>query len=118
MGFGLDLGHRPPSLDRDPAGPGRFEAKERLRRPRGLADVGNLRVTEPSRRRGVAPWRLGQAADWLRLADVDRLLDHAWLEGADPGELEAADYRAFLRADGFGELTRAKRGWTRTLQQA
>ena len=63
-------------------------------------------------------WLLGQAADWLRLADVDRLLDYAWLEGTDPGGLDYADYRAFLPAVGFRELTRTKRGWNRTLQKA
>jgi GNAT superfamily N-acetyltransferase len=95
-----------------------FEAGERLARHGGWADVGNLRVTEPYRRRGVASWRLGQAADWLRLADVDWLLDYAWLEGTDPGGLDYADYRAFLPAAGFRELTRTKRGWTRTPREA
>jgi GNAT superfamily N-acetyltransferase len=95
-----------------------FEAGERLARHGGWADVGNLRVTEPYRRRDVASWLLGQAADWLRLTDVDRLLDYAWLEGTDPGGLDYADYRAFLPAAGFRELTRTRRGWTRTLQGA
>jgi len=63
-------------------------------------------------------WLLGQAADWLRLADIDRLLGYAWLEGTDPGGLDYADYRAFLPAVGFRELTRTKRGWNRTLQKA
>jgi GNAT superfamily N-acetyltransferase len=93
-----------------------FDEGERLPRHGGWADIGNLRVTEPYRRRGVASWLLGQAADWLRLADVDRLLDYAWLEGTDPGGQDYADYRAFLPAVGFRELTRTKRGWTRTLQ--
>jgi GNAT superfamily N-acetyltransferase len=95
-----------------------FDEGERLPRHGGWADIGNLRVTEPYRRRGVASWLLGQAADWLRLADVDRLLDYAWLEGTDPGGQDYADYRAFLPAVGFRELTRTKRGWTRTLQEA
>ena len=86
---------------------------ERLARHGGWADVGNLRVAAEHRRRGVGTWLLGQAADWLRLANVDRLLDYAWLEGTDPGGVSYDDYRAFLPAAGFRELTRTKRGWTR-----
>ena len=63
-----------------------FDEGERLARTGGWADVGNLRVSEPYRRRGVGSWLLGQAADWLRLARVDRLLDYAWLEGTDRRE--------------------------------
>jgi len=48
-------------------------------------NVGNLHVAEVYRRRGVGTWLLRQAADWLRAANVDRLLDYAWLEGTDPG---------------------------------
>ncbi len=70
------------------------------------------------RRRGVGSWLLGQAADWLRLAQISRLLDYAWLEGTDPGGLDYTYYRAFLPAAGFRELTRTRRGWTRTLQEA
>jgi GNAT superfamily N-acetyltransferase len=91
-----------------------FEEGERLSRHGGWADVGNLRVTERHRRRGVATWLLGHAADWLRLAQVGRLLDYAWLEGQDPTGQDYTGYRAFLAASGFGELTRTKRGWTRT----
>jgi GNAT superfamily N-acetyltransferase len=74
------------------------EEGERRARHGGWADVGNLRVAEPYRRQGVATWLLGQAADWLRLAQVDRLLDYAWLQGTDPGGLDYAGYRAFLPA--------------------
>jgi GNAT superfamily N-acetyltransferase len=95
-----------------------FEEGERLSRHGGWADIGNLRVTEQYRRRGVASWLLGQAADWLRLAGVDRLLDYAWLDGTDPGGLDYAGYRAFLPAAGFQELTRTRRGWDRTPQKA
>jgi GNAT superfamily N-acetyltransferase len=95
-----------------------FEEGERLSRNGGWADIGNLRVNEQYRRRGVASWLLGQAADWLRLAGADRLLDYAWLDGTDPGGLDYADSRAFLPAAGFEELTRTRRGWTRTPQQA
>jgi GNAT superfamily N-acetyltransferase len=86
---------------------------ERLTRSAGWADVGGLRVSEPYRRRGVGSWLLSQAADWLQLAHVDRLLDYSWLEGTDPGGISYEDYRAFLPAVGFRELTRTQRGWTR-----
>jgi GNAT superfamily N-acetyltransferase len=69
----------------------------------GWADVGNLHVVEPYRRRGVATWLFGQAADWLRLARVERLLDYAWPE--EKAEL------ALLARLGFRELTRTARGW-------
>jgi GNAT superfamily N-acetyltransferase len=90
-----------------------FDEGERLARTAGWADVGNLRVSERYRRQRVGSWLLGQAADWLRLAHVDRLLDYAWLEGTDPGGVSYEDYRAFLPAVGFRELTRTQRGWTR-----
>jgi GNAT superfamily N-acetyltransferase len=93
-----------------------FEVGERLSRHRGWADVGNLHVRAQHRRRGVATWLLGQAADWLRLAQAERLLTYAWLEGEDPTGQDYAAYRAFLAASGFGELTRTKRGWTRAPQ--
>jgi GNAT superfamily N-acetyltransferase len=86
---------------------------ERMSRHGGWADVGNLHVASPYHRRGVGSWLLGQAADWLRLAGVSRLLNYAWLEGTDPGGLNYDDYRAFLPAVGFRELTRTARGWTR-----
>jgi len=86
---------------------------ERTARHGGWADVGNLRVSAAYRRQRVGSWLLGQAADWLRLAGVDRILDYAWLEGTDPGGLSYDDYRAFLPAVGFRELTRTQRGWSR-----
>jgi GNAT superfamily N-acetyltransferase len=86
---------------------------KRLSRHAGWADVGNLHVVALYRRRGVGSWLLGQAADWLGLARVSRLLDYAWLEGTDPGGCRYDDYRAFLPAVGFRELTRTARGWTR-----
>jgi GNAT superfamily N-acetyltransferase len=72
----------------------------------GWADIGNLHVEEAFRRRGVATWLFGQAADWLRLARVERLLDYAW-----PKEEPRL---ALLRRLGFAELTRTARGWARS----
>jgi hypothetical protein len=54
-----------------------IEQGERLSRHGGWADVGNLHVTSQHHRRGVATWLLGQAAGWLRLAQVERLLSYA-----------------------------------------
>ena len=90
-----------------------LDAGERMGRHGGWADVGNLCVAAPYRRRGVGSWLLGQAADWLRLAQVTRLLDYAGLDGTDPAGPGYDDYRAFLPAVGFRELTRTARGWTR-----
>jgi len=73
----------------------------RLAQLGGWADVGNLHVGEAYRRRGVATWLVGQAADWLRLARVE--LDYA---GA-----EQEDCLALLGRLGFRELTRTARGW-------
>jgi GNAT superfamily N-acetyltransferase len=89
---------------------------ERRSRHGGWADVGNLQVAEAYRRRGVATWLLAQAAGWLDLARVDRLLNYAWLQGTDPGGQDYAASRAFLPTAGFRELTRTRRGWTRTTQ--
>lgn len=77
----------------------------RLPRHGGLADIGNLRVDEQYHRRGVATWLMGQAAEWLRLGRVERVLDYAWPE--------QEDCTAFLGAVGFRELTRTRRGWVR-----
>jgi GNAT superfamily N-acetyltransferase len=77
----------------------------RLGQLSGWADVGNLHVIESHRRRGIATWLVGQAADWLRLARVERLLDYAWSD--------QADYFALSHRLGFRELTRTARGWTR-----
>jgi GNAT superfamily N-acetyltransferase len=67
------------------------------------ADVGNLAVAEPHRRRGVGRWLVGCAAEWLRLARVDQLAAYA-----TPDEKDAL---AFLDALGFRRLTRTERGW-------
>ena len=77
----------------------------RLAQNTGWADVGNLLVEERHRRRGIATWLLGQAAEWLHLARVDRLLAYAGHE--------QEDCTALFAASGFRELTRTKRGWVR-----
>jgi GNAT superfamily N-acetyltransferase len=82
-----------------------LEDAVRLSRLGGWADVGNLRVAETHRRRGVGTWLVAQAAEWLRLARVERLLAYA-----TPDE---ADEIAFLESVGFRELTRTARGWER-----
>ncbi|MET8450535.1 GNAT family N-acetyltransferase [Streptomyces sp. NPDC005209] len=76
---------------------------ERLARSAGLADIGNLRIGPGRRGEGVAHRLLADAADWLRLCGVDRLLAY---EGAD----DRASIDRLLAA-GFTELTRTDRGW-------
>ena len=66
----------------------------------GWADVGNLWVQEADRGRGVGSWLLGEAAEWLRLGRLDRLLAYA-----DPGET------GFLERCGFRRLTETVRDW-------
>lgn len=95
-----------------------FEAGERRSRYSGWADVGNLHVAAPYRRCGVATWLLGQAAGWLRLAQVSRLLSYASLHDPGPGARDESGYRALLAATGFHELARTRRGWTRAPQPA
>lgn len=75
----------------------------RVTRQGAWADIGNLFVGEPHRRHGIASWLLGQAAEWLRLGHVDRLLDYS------PPEHDG--YVAFLEHAGFHLLTRTTRGW-------
>jgi GNAT superfamily N-acetyltransferase len=82
----------------------------RLPRQSGWADVGNLHVGEPYRRRGMATWLMAQAAEWLHLAQVDRLLAY--------GEIGQEDCIALLEAAGFRELTRTQRGWVRSPEPA
>jgi len=90
-----------------------FDDGERLARRSGWADVGNLYVAAAYRRRGVATWLLGRAAEWLRLAHVDRLLNYTYLEGQDETGQSYDKDRAFLQASPFTELTRTQRGWLR-----
>jgi GNAT superfamily N-acetyltransferase len=77
-----------------------------LSRFAGWADVGNLCVDEEHRRRGIATWLLANAAGWLRIGRVERLLTYAWPE--------QEDLIGFLTAAGFQELVRTKRGWAQT----
>jgi len=77
----------------------------RLPRQEGWADIGNLEVVEAYRLRGVATWLLGAAAEWLRLAGIDRLIGYA-----TPGD----DHVAFFdHTPGFRVLTRTSRAWER-----
>jgi GNAT superfamily N-acetyltransferase len=78
----------------------------RLPRVGGWADVGNLEVEEAHRRCGIGTWLIANAAEWLRVARIDRLLDYS-----TPDDLARG---AFLTAVGFRELTRTERGWVRT----
>jgi GNAT superfamily N-acetyltransferase len=77
-----------------------------LSRLAGWGDVWELFVEPDLRRRGIATWMVAEAAGWLRLAGVERVLDSA-IAGADETHL------AFATRLGWRELTRAERGRTR-----
>ncbi|MFE9438673.1 GNAT family N-acetyltransferase [Streptomyces sp. NPDC006602] len=76
---------------------------ERHTRAAGLADIGNLHVDPAHHGQGLEHWLLAQAADWLRLCDVDRLLAYA-----SATDRTAIDH---LTSAGFRELTRTDRRW-------
>jgi GNAT superfamily N-acetyltransferase len=78
---------------------------ERLSRSAAWGDIGNLFVDEQFRRRRIATALIQEAARWLRLAHVDRLLAYATPED------EAAI--SCYAANGFAELTLTRRGWVR-----
>ncbi|WP_369269429.1 N-acetyltransferase [Streptomyces sp. R11] len=76
---------------------------ERHARGTGLADIGNLHIDPSAYGEGLEHRLLGEAADWLRLCGVDRLLAH---ERATDGTMTDR-----LASAGFRELTRTDRGW-------
>ena len=76
-----------------------------LSRLAGWGELDSLHVADAYRRRGVATWLIGHAADWLRLGHADRLLAYC-----EPGQ---ADALAFATAAGWRELLRTERGWLR-----
>ncbi|MFI6854360.1 N-acetyltransferase [Streptomyces sp. NPDC050416] len=76
---------------------------ERHARAAGLADIGNLHIDPAQHGTGLEHWLLAQAADWLRLCGVDRLV--AYESAADSTML------GHLTGAGFRELTRTDRGW-------
>ena len=71
----------------------------------GFADIGNLQLDDGPDRTSIAGWLLAEAAKWLRLAGVDRLLTYA----TD----DEADEIAWFESKGFVQLTRTMRGWVR-----
>jgi GNAT superfamily N-acetyltransferase len=81
-----------------------LDAGPRISRVGAWADVGNLWVEPAHRRRGVGRWLVGQAATWLDLGGVTRLLDYAVPDGEPT-------YVDFLTAVGFTALTRTARGF-------
>jgi ribosomal protein S18 acetylase RimI-like enzyme len=74
-----------------------------LSRLAGWGEMWNAEVEEELRRRGIGSWLYGQAAEWLRLGGVTRLIDSV----AD----DEPELLTFLQAIGFRELTRTARGW-------
>jgi GNAT superfamily N-acetyltransferase len=73
----------------------------------GWADISNMQVAEEFRRRGIATWLLGQAAAWLRMGGSHNLISYLTED-----EVGSAEHR-WYDANGFVELNRTRRGWTR-----
>lgn len=73
----------------------------------GWADISNIGIVEDYRGVGVASWLLGHAAAWLRMGGSRSLISYV----ADD-ETEV-DLRASHVANGFEELNRTRRGWSR-----
>lgn len=69
----------------------------------GWADIGNLWINDTTRRHEIGPWLLGQAADWLQLGGITRLLAYA--------QPDDAELLALLQSAGFSQLTTTTRGW-------
>jgi GNAT superfamily N-acetyltransferase len=88
-----------------------LDESPRTRHTEDLADIGNLHVDEPYRRRGVGTWLMAQAADWLELGGVTRLLDYGNDTDADPASEagSGSGYVRFLGSCGFHPLTRTAR---------
>ena len=76
-----------------------------LSRLAGWGEIDSLHVEEAYRRRGVATWLVGHAAEWLRFGHVDRLIAYCWPEQTDT--------LGFATALGWRELVRTERGWIR-----
>jgi GNAT superfamily N-acetyltransferase len=76
-----------------------------LSRLAGWGELDSLYVEEAHRRRGIATWLIGHAADWLRLGHADRLISYCLPE--------QTDVLAFSAHAGWRELTRTERGWIR-----
>jgi GNAT superfamily N-acetyltransferase len=76
-----------------------------LSRLAGWGGLDSLYIADAYRRRGVATWLIGHAADWLRLGHADRLITYC-----EPGQ---ADVLAFAAGAGWRELLRTERGWVR-----
>jgi GNAT superfamily N-acetyltransferase len=73
----------------------------------GWADISNLVVEEDHRGVGVASWLLCHAAAWLRMGGSRNLISYL---GDDEVE---SPLHAWNVANGFTELNRTRRGWSR-----
>lgn len=80
-------------------------ATERGGRTDDWADIGNLYVAPERRRQGIGTWLVSQAAAWLELGGVTRVLDYT--------ECDDSAGLAFLDAVGFEVLTRTERQFSR-----
>ena len=72
----------------------------------GWGELDSLYVADAYRRRGVATWLIGHAADWLRLG-------HARPSASPTASPRRPACFEFANAAGWRELLRTDRGWFR-----
>jgi GNAT superfamily N-acetyltransferase len=73
----------------------------------GWADVWELHVEEPYRRRGIGTWIVRHGVAWARLGRCDRILLTLSEEDLAAGVPE------FLQSFSWQQINRTRRGWTR-----
>lgn len=73
----------------------------------GWADIGNHRVREDLRGRGIGSWLFRHGCTWLRSGGTRRLLAYAIEDENRPG------LERYYASHGLTRINRTRRGWNR-----
>lgn len=83
----------------------------------GWADECNHWVREDLRGRGIGTWLVSEAADWMRLGGITRVMSYAIESTAHAHNAARAavveDWRSYYARYGLRQISRNVRGWTR-----